>query len=206
MTSHEEEIPKDFRVIEYPFHMGDLIGGTAHLTNAQFGAYMRIILAMIQKPDGMRIEEIRSHSRVQGRYWADFWVLIGNKFVDKDGIITHKRVRETVRKIARKSSQNRDNVLKRHNSDSTDVLPKDNKRSTNHSTNKPYKESLSRYDVNIFLKNTDHDDLRRRFCGWDISYQIEQFNQFIRKKGERPAYPMKALCGFIEKNTKGKSP
>ena len=202
----EDKLPDGFRVIEYPFHLGDLIGGTAHLTNAQFGGYMRIILAMIHKPDGMTLKELRSYSRITGRYWPEFWELIGNKFVEKDGYISHKRVRDTVHKLARKSAQNRDNVLKRHNSDDTDVLPKDNERLTNHQTNKPYIRSFSNYDVEMFIKDFEMEQLKKEFQGWDMQHYIRAFNEFIVKKQDRPKHPYKALRGFIAKDTKGKTP
>lgn len=201
-----DKAPDNFRVIEYPFHLGDLIGGTAHLTNSQFGAYMRLILALVNKPDGFTIKQAKAYSRITGRHWESFWAVVGDKFVEEDGKIHHKKVRETVYKIACKSVKNRANALERWNSDDANALPKESKRNTNHQTNKPYKESFSRYDVMMFVKDADLAAIKREFQGWDIQQFIRDFNEWIVKKQERPAHPSKALAGFIRKATEGKTP
>lgn len=211
MKRHEKvpddfEVPHDYRVIDYSFHLGDLIGGTAHLTNAQYGGYMRILIAMVQKPEGLTMKKLKSYSRMTGRHWGDFWDVVGDKFVEKDGIIYHERVREQVRKQAYKSVQNTANALKRWNSDDADALPDESQGTTNHLTTKPHKDSLVGYDVMLFVKDLEYDDLKREFPGWDIAEFVRAFNDMIRRKGTRPAAPYPALRGYIAKVTKGKTP
>lgn len=137
----EPEKP-DFRVIEYPFHLGDLTGGTTNLDDSQFGAYMRILIANINAqatkgglPDNEEV--LRSYTRMGPAAWKKLWLLIGDKFVRENGKIYHKRVKETVNEIIKASNAARANRMKRKDSPSTGVLPGLDDGSTNPKTLKP---------------------------------------------------------------------
>lgn len=132
------KIPEDYRVIEYPFHLGDLASGTAHLTNAQFGAYIRIILTLVNKHDGMTLEQIKKYSRM-GKHWQEFWILIEDKFILEGDMLIHKRVRETTHQMAYVSVKNALNALNKNNSDGANSEPKPASGCANHKTNKPIK-------------------------------------------------------------------
>lgn len=132
----------DFRVIEYPFHLGDLVGGTTNLDDAQFGAYMRLLLANINAqaskgglPDNEEV--LRSYTRMGPKAWKKLWLLIGDKFVRENGKIFHPRVKETVNEIIKNSNTARANRLKGHNSDSTGVEQTKDPGPSNPLTHKP---------------------------------------------------------------------
>lgn len=132
----------DFRVIEYPFHLGDLVGGTTNLDDSQFGAYMRLLLANINAqakagglPDNQEI--LRSYTRMGPAAWKKLWLLIGDKFVRENGKIYHPRVNETVNEIIKASNAARANVLKKHERADTPVQPPKNAGFTNPETQKP---------------------------------------------------------------------
>lgn len=203
--SDDLEIPDDYRVTNYNMHIGDLVEGTAHLTNAQFGAYTRIFMAMVNKPNGLTLRQVKAYSRITGRHWESFWSLVEGKFVEKDGIIYHSRVRVTVHKMFQKSLQNKANRLGNNETAPTGAKGNDHGGASNPLIHKSI-ESLSRYDVMLFIKDLEYDDLKREFKGWDIQEFIRKFNDAIKKKGERPAFPYKALRAYIIKATEGKTP
>lgn len=129
-----------FRVIEYPFHIGDLVGGTTNLDDSQFGAYMRLLIANIQAgveglPDNE--ERLRSYTRMGPAAWRKFWNLVGDKFVRENGKIYHPRVKETVNGIINKSDIARANRLKCIEKGLTDVIPPSDDSATNPKTRKP---------------------------------------------------------------------
>lgn len=132
----------DFRVIEYPFHLGDLVGGTTNLDDSQFGAYMRLLIANINaqaKQGGLtdNQEVLRSYTRMGPAAWKKLWLLIGDKFVHENGKIYHPRVKETVNEIIKASNAQRAKVLKRHEGDHTAEEPKNPSGTTNPETQKP---------------------------------------------------------------------
>lgn len=204
MSDDEEK----FRVIEYPFHLGDLVGGTAHLTNAQFGAYMRLLFANIQgDPEGIPLSKVRAYSR-EGRHFEAFWELVKDKFVEENGRVFNKRVRKTVRKLASLSAQNRDNRLKRNGSGSTTVQRNDDDRPTNHQTSKPINHKDNKiyvFDINLWITDRDREQWREDFSGWDFQYFAREFNQWISGK-EQPRKPVGVFWAFCKTATKGKKP
>lgn len=149
----------DFRVIEYPFHLGDLVGGTTNLDDAQFGAYMRILLANINKqakngglPDNLEV--IRSYTRMGPAKFKKLWLLIGDKFVQEDGKIFHERVKKTVNEIINLSNTNRANRLKGWETEQTGVEQSNDQRKSNPLTQKPINPTTKD-------KNTDSSDNSR---------------------------------------------
>jgi len=104
------------RIIEYPFHLGDLVGGTTHLDNAEFGAYMRLLFANIQSPSvdlPNDPEILRRFARCTDKQWAKLWPLIRDKFPEtEDGTFSNKRVQNTVASIVHRSDVARNNKLK----------------------------------------------------------------------------------------------
>ena len=138
----EQPEKPDFRVIEYPFHLGDLVGGTTNLDDSQFGAYMRILIANINaqaKNGGLPDNEavLRSYTRMGPAAWKKLWLLIGDKFVRENGKIYHKRVKETVNEIIKASNAQRAKVLKRNEGNHTAEEPQQGHGTTNPETQKP---------------------------------------------------------------------
>lgn len=132
----------DFRVIEYPFHLGDLVGGTTNLDDSQFGAYMRLLIANINaqaKQGGLPDNEsvLRSYTRMGPAAWKKLWLLIGDKFVRDDGKIYHPRVKETVNEIIKNSNSQRAKALLKNDSDSAAAPPQDSAGGANPKTQKP---------------------------------------------------------------------
>lgn len=126
------------RIIEYPFHLGDLVGGTTHLDNGEFGAYMRLLIAQIQSPTHdlpADEEQLRRFARCTPKAWASLWPLIRDKFpAGEEGRLSNKRVKITIDSIIHRSSVARDNRLKRKDISPTDVKPPSNGRHANHIT------------------------------------------------------------------------
>jgi uncharacterized protein YdaU (DUF1376 family) len=124
------------RIIEYPFHLGDLIGGTAHLDNFEFGAYMRLMLANIQANELPNDQEIlRRFARCTEKQWAKFWPLIKDKFPETEtGTLCNNRVQITIASIIHRSDTARANRLKNKGTDTTAVKRPLNGGPTNHIT------------------------------------------------------------------------
>lgn len=117
---------EDFRVVEYPIHLGDLLGGTGNLDDAQFGAYMRLLFANVQaqaKKGGLPANQqvLRSYTRMGPKAWEKLWLLIGDKFVQEGDLIFHPRVKEKVNEIINLSNTKRNNRMGNNNSESTAV-------------------------------------------------------------------------------------
>lgn len=204
---------KKFRVIEYPFHLGDLIGGTAHLTNAQFGAYMRLLLASIQaEPDGIPVKKIQAYSCYNGRHFAEFWELIKDKFVEESGIIHNKRVRKTVCKLSCLSAQNRANRLKRNNPAPTTAQRNDNDRATNHlsiyPSNLDKEDPLKVFKIDFMLKDDDREAAREQSRGWDQHELMRKYDEWVNAYPEKrkPQMPGAAYIAWCKSFTKGKKP
>ncbi len=189
-------VPEGFRVIDYPFHLGDLIGGTAHLSNAYFGAYVRILIALTAKHEGMGLAEMKAHARL-GKHWPDFWGSICGKFTEEGGFFRNERVRQTVRHMAYVSFKNTDNALKGHNSQGANVLPSVGEGGTNLLTSKPYKKINKKYDVRIFIREDGITELNRLFPKRGIDTLINAFNRQVIESGERPVNPLQSIIEYI---------
>lgn len=227
-----------FRVIEYPFHIGDLVGGTTNLDDAQFGAYMRLLIANIQAgTEGLDADQdvLRSYTRMTEKGWVKLWKLIGGKFVENGGKISHPRVAATILTIINKSDTARANRLKGLDTGTTDVqLPLDDSttpRGTNLKTSKPTHNnkpldsipannpegevSISSkpkvfggpYRIMDVLSEKGRQAARAAAPGWDISNLGRIYDQKIADGSfQEPRSPDHAFPAWAGIYTKGKPP
>lgn len=172
------------RIIEYPFHLGDLIGGTAHLDNAEFGAYMRLLLANIQAPNSElpdNLEELRRYARCTEKQWAKFWPLVERKFpLTGRGTRTNERVTDTVASITHRSNVARDNRLKRKGSGHTAVKPPKNEVSANHITLEDISNDISS-PGGVLVQTTEPEKRSPKTIEYTIDNQVLTFEMFFEK-------------------------
>lgn len=231
-------MPKEtkFRVIEYPFHIGDLVGGTAHLDDAQFGAYMRLLIANIQAgPDGLKSDQevLRSYTRQTPKGWAKLWRLIGDKFEEKDGRVFNPRVAVTILNIINKSKDAQVKALKRWEVANAAALPEDSRGYANLKTSKPHQSinnnlldsepanppqgevSISSnrkagggpYRIMDHITERGRSDARSAAPGWDLQHLAQIFDKKIADASfMQPRNPDKAFSGWVALYTKGKPP
>lgn len=236
----------DFRVLEYPFHLGDLVGGTTNLNDEQFGAYMRILLANIQAqarkgglPDNLEI--IRSYTRMGPATFKKLWLLIGEKFVHENGKIFHPRVKETVNEIINLSNTKRANKLKSLETGATDDKQPQDGGQSNPKTQKPNNQEshiktlpdsesdtragdkpsesgsgfsilekggrggagapggAARFDIEHHLDDKTRKTVKGLCREWDFYQLCQEYNQWIRGKGEVPDNPNAHFTAFAKK-------
>lgn len=99
-----------------PLHMGDLIQDTYHLSAAEFGAYVRLIVAHYRYGvDGIpdQDELLRKLAGCTGRQWPQIRPMVEPFFTLQDGVWLQKRVLQVLQAMQAKSHHNRDNALKR---------------------------------------------------------------------------------------------
>lgn len=116
------ESPQEIRVI--PFSVGDLVSGTHYMTPAEMGAYMRLLIWHYQiGSKGFPANDTLIARRVgcSVAAWLKMKPVVVDKFDLFEGSYIQKRVVRELEYIARKSSQARDNVLKRYDRTPTDV-------------------------------------------------------------------------------------
>lgn len=230
-------MPKEtkFRVIEYPFHIGDLVGGTAHLDDAQFGAYMRLLIANIQAgPDGLKSDQevLRSYTRQTPKGWAKLWRLIGDKFEEKDGRVFNPRVAVTILNIINKSKDAQVKALKRWETPNAAALPEDSRGNANLKTSKPHQPlnnnlldsepARPQGEVSISsngkarggpfrimdqISEQGRERARLAGPGWDLQHLAGIYDQKIAEGTfQQPRNPDNAFAAWVGVYTKGKPP
>lgn len=100
-----------------PFHPGDYLADTAHLSAAEHGAYFLLILNYWQRgeplPDDDR--KLRGIARMSADEWAAAKETVLEFFDARDGLLHHKRIDEELDKARERSDKARENGLRSAN-------------------------------------------------------------------------------------------
>lgn len=90
-----------------PLFVDDLLGGTSHMTAAEFGGYMRLLIAAWNSDDGTIAGDdalLRRITRYDNRNWSRGKEIILAKFIAlPDGRLYNRRLMDERRKINRKT-------------------------------------------------------------------------------------------------------
>lgn len=83
-------------------YVNDLFGDTQTLSDAEFGSYVAIIMAMWKAGGWLTLDQARKASRAPAGRWSKRWGAVAGYFeVEADGRITHARVREDLLDVGR---------------------------------------------------------------------------------------------------------
>jgi uncharacterized protein YdaU (DUF1376 family) len=93
-----------------PFHPGDYLTDTAHLTAAEHGAYLLLILNYWQRGEPLMDDDkrLRGIARMTADEWAESRETILEFFERRDGALFHKRIEAELERAREKSSKAKD--------------------------------------------------------------------------------------------------
>lgn len=214
-------------------HLGDLMGGTSHMRGVEFGAYMLLVVACYQSSDH-RIPDDDSRlammARVSLKTWARIRPTVMHKFIHKleggESYFVHDRVLKEVDKYLVRSSKNKDNALKRWNSEMQIASvsqcdrnaihnPIPNKEIINTSSSSTGAangvvknkrgESEAGYNIMHHLSERGLQAAKDAAPGWDIYNLANAYNGGIGRRG-LPKYPDRAFPEWCARYVKDKTP
>lgn len=95
-----------------PFHPGDYLADTAHLTTLEHGAYFLLILNYWQRGEPLPADDkkLRGIARLSSDEWAEARETLLEFFVDRDGRWRHKRIDEELERAREKSQRARESA------------------------------------------------------------------------------------------------
>lgn len=90
-----------------PLWIGDYLADTMHLTAAQHGAYLLLLMAHWRRPEGLPndSEFLRQTAKMSREEWSSEAKACLAFFTEKDGVLTHKRLVEEHSKAAAKHAK-----------------------------------------------------------------------------------------------------
>jgi uncharacterized protein YdaU (DUF1376 family) len=99
-----------------PFHPGDYLADTAHLSAAEHGAYFLLILNYWQRGEPLPCDDrkLRGIARMSADEWAQARETVLEFFEERDGLLYHKRVDEELANARQKSDSARANAKRSH--------------------------------------------------------------------------------------------
>lgn len=113
-------------IITVPFHIGDFIGGTIHMSTTEKGAYLMLLLAHYQVGECGLKDDDNQLARICGlsaKAWKNIRTILQEKFVVKDGYWTSQKVLSVLQKVNDNSAKQRAKALKRHAVGNAVALP-----------------------------------------------------------------------------------
>jgi len=95
-----------------PFHPGDYLADTAHLTTLEHGAYFLLILNYWQRGAPLPADDkkLRGIARLSADEWAEARATLLEFFDERAGRLHHKRIDEELEKAREKSDRARENA------------------------------------------------------------------------------------------------
>lgn len=93
-----------------PFHPGDYLTDTAHLSAAEHGAYLLLILNYWQRGEPLPADDkkLRGISRLTPAEWAESRDTLVEFFTERDGLLFHKRIEEELGRAREKTNKARE--------------------------------------------------------------------------------------------------
>jgi uncharacterized protein YdaU (DUF1376 family) len=93
-----------------PFHPGDYLTDTAHLSAAEHGAYLLLILNYWQRGEPLPADDkkLRGISRLSPAEWAESRDTLMEFFTERDGLLYHKRIEEELERAREKTNKARE--------------------------------------------------------------------------------------------------
>jgi uncharacterized protein YdaU (DUF1376 family) len=90
-----------------PFHPGDYLTDTAHLSAAEHGAYLLLILNYWQRGEPLPADDrkLRGIARMTAAEWQESRKTVLEFFTERDGLLHHKRIDEELANARDKSSK-----------------------------------------------------------------------------------------------------
>jgi uncharacterized protein YdaU (DUF1376 family) len=90
-----------------PFHPGDYLTDTAHLSAAEHGAYLLLILNYWQRGEALPADDrkLRGIARMSADEWQESRETVLEFFTERDGLLHHKRIDEELATARDKSSK-----------------------------------------------------------------------------------------------------
>jgi uncharacterized protein YdaU (DUF1376 family) len=90
-----------------PFHPGDYLTDTAHLSAAEHGAYLLLILNYWQRGEALPADDrkLRGIARMSADEWQESREAVLEFFTERDGLLHHKRIDEELANARDKSSK-----------------------------------------------------------------------------------------------------
>jgi uncharacterized protein YdaU (DUF1376 family) len=208
-------------------HLGDLMGGTQHMSAPEFGAYVSLFLACYSAKDNFlpnRPDRLARMARCTPKEWYRVSETVMEKFVLIDDKIYHKRVLDDVEKYEKKSKVNKSNIMKRYNTDLRTVYQSNYERTTTQDPRLKTQDSGVReegfsggsiisfpgdtmdYNVEYYLDDNARQRAKAAAPGWDLFPIIEKYNNSIRTgERSRPLNPSAAFPAWVKLYTKGKA-
>ena len=94
-----------------PFHPGDYLTDTAHLSAAEHGAYFLLILNYWQRGEALPMDDrkLRGIARMTADEWAASRETVLEFFDERNGALHHKRIDEELERARAKSEKAREN-------------------------------------------------------------------------------------------------
>lgn len=87
-------------------YVNDLFGDTVMLSDAEFGSYVAILMAMWKSGGWLTLDQARKASRVAAGRWAKRWAALAGYFeIEGDGRITQQRVRDDLQSHGKLNEQ-----------------------------------------------------------------------------------------------------
>lgn len=116
-----------------PLHVGDLMKETAHLSNLQFGVYMRLVLAHFHRgPLGIETSRVPTYARTTAKQWEKLFApSVGALFTDAHGFLRCEWLVSVLQDLGTRTRSQRDKALKRWRSDDAEAPPTQNLSSKN---------------------------------------------------------------------------
>jgi uncharacterized protein YdaU (DUF1376 family) len=116
-----------------PFHPGDYLTDTGHLSAAEHGAYFLLILNYWQRGDALPVDDrkLRGVARMSEEEWAQARDTVLDFFEERDGLLYHKRIEEELERAREKSSKASASAKRMHNKRRANALPSHSERNAN---------------------------------------------------------------------------
>lgn len=114
-------------IITVPFHVGDFISGTIHMSAEETGAYIMLLCAHYQAgQDGLPNDDkyLSRVARLSIKKWLAIRPVLESKFNVTDDFWTHSKVFDVLQKVHDKSLCQRAKALKRNNSGGATAMPR----------------------------------------------------------------------------------
>lgn len=207
-------------------NMGDLLGGTAGMDAAEYGAYLSLFLASYQTknhrlPDSD--DRLARIARCTPKVWKRIRPQVMSKFIHKqeggESFFVHERVQKEAEKYQMKSTKNKDNALKRWDSTmrpasnsqcdriaTQDPRPKTPKKDIYTPPRTPCEEGgFISWRIGDFISERGLEKAKKNAPGWDIYHLMGIYDEGVEARGI-PAKPDIAFPAWCAKYTKGKSP